>query len=459
MNVLRSLSILLIAVMAVVTSCESDYSFRGDASSIAFSADTLSFDTLIVGKASRTEHLMIYNVSGEDMTISTIYLAGHGSSDYHVNINGSDDECVSGVHLRSGDSLYVFVTVFPRFNADEVYSVTEDDIVVKAGNNTWTSKLWTCFVSAHALSGEISSDTTLTANVPYLIEDSLIVNSNATLTLDEGVEVYCLHGSRIDVRGRLVSCGSVEKPVKFRSSRLERFYSDVPGQWKGISLTQAGSSARMRHTEIAHSVCGISADSATSVELDAVFIRDARQNGLVAYGADVSLVNSVLANSGESLLSVSGGSARVVHSTLAGFFRWDSRFSPAVSISSGDNCPPLHSFLMANSVVVGNQSNELDMPDDIPSDICLFSHCYMRLGTKWHEDTDPRFDAVIVGKEPGFISRETNNYHLTGDSPLIGAASDDYLDIASSDADGLLRNVDGSVEIGAFEYVAEPVAQ
>lgn len=444
--------IAITALIIMMSGCENDYSYRGDAHSISFSADTLSFDTIFAGEASVTGRLMIYNKSGENITIDKIWLKGGKISEYNVNINGASDLEVVNLRMRDGDSLYVFVNVLPKESQD-IYRISEDEICVKAGNNLWSAKLWACGVTARKVTGEIREDTEWTNDMPYVMKEKLIIDSVATLTIREGVEIYCTEGARLEIEGKLKATGTKDNNIVFRGMRRGSFYHDIPGQWDGIYTTVASGCAELRYTEIANATNAMMIDSATTIVMEGVRIRDTKHTGLVAYDAKVRMTNCLIYNCGREMLKIYGGDTKIAHSTLAGYYRWDTRLESGIWVNGEGNCPEVKLFDLRNSVVVGNQSNELEMGEGLTKDNCLVSHCYIRLGTKWKEDTDERFDMVKAGKDPCFKDKEKEDYHLTEESPLIGEADVDVTKNIRYDYDGTDRLEDEKADIGAFEYI------
>lgn len=440
-------SAILFVILSFVA-CESDYSFRGDENSISFSADTLSFDTVFSGNASVTAKLMLYNRSANDMTIDDISLVGGSSSLYNVSINGTAGTHLNGVRLRSGDSLHIFVNIFPPINNIEPYYIAEDDIVATAGTHSWTAHLWACALTAQRISGTISTNTQWQQGVPYLISDTLNIAPNTQLSISEGTEIYMAPAALISIEGSLCISGTRNAPVALRTSRLSSFYSDIPGQWQGIELHGSNATANMTYTQITNATTALQADSATSLRLTDVEIHDAQAYAIDANQANVEVSNCVIYNCGSSLLQIDGGTAKITHCTLVNYYKWNARNVATITVSNNN----LLSFEMLNSVVVGNLSNEIDLADDISAEQCLISHCYIRTNNR-ATDTDERFNVVIIGKEPLFVDKDNNDYHLQDNSPLIDAADAQYSTNLPTDHDGNSRIADDGPDIGAFEIV------
>ena len=179
-DVLKIWSVLCAFVVAiVVSSCTDEREFSTDPSHrLAFSCDTVAFDTLFTDVSSATQILLIYNRNKEDLSISHVAIAGGEMSPYRVNIDGLAGEMFSDLAIRGGDSMYVFVevTVDPR-GQDEPFEV-RDSLQFLLESGIGQQVIFTASgQDATVLRGEvIDTDTRLTAQRPYLIYDSLRVD-------------------------------------------------------------------------------------------------------------------------------------------------------------------------------------------------------------------------------------------------------------------------------------------
>ncbi len=88
------------------------------------------------------------------------------------------------------------------------------------------------------VNGEITSDTTWTANNEYLIQGALFVRTGATLTIQAGTTIFgdqATTGTLVIDRGaRLVAQGDANNPIVFTSSAAAG--SRARGQWGGLIL-------------------------------------------------------------------------------------------------------------------------------------------------------------------------------------------------------------------------------
>ena len=79
----------LFTLHLLFTACSDYESFSSDPSfRLAFSTDTVAFDTLISTIPSSTKTLFVYNYNNDGMRINTIQLEGGTNSRFRVNVDG-----------------------------------------------------------------------------------------------------------------------------------------------------------------------------------------------------------------------------------------------------------------------------------------------------------------------------------------------------------------------------------
>src|SRR5574344_35695 len=105
---------LIIAILAVVIaalpSCIEDDFTTSSSDVLAFSTDTLSFDTVFTGEQTFTRRFLIYNRHKKQLRVERIYLSDMVEGvDFFINVDGNTSKEFSNVEIRGEDSAYVFV--------------------------------------------------------------------------------------------------------------------------------------------------------------------------------------------------------------------------------------------------------------------------------------------------------------------------------------------------------------
>ena len=125
-------------------------------------------------------------------------------------------------------------------------------------------------------------------NSPYWITKDIIVDSNATLTIQGGVHIYFSDSSRIIVKGELNCLGSKSSPILF--SAKDQY-------WKGIIIKTSLKPSVLQFVVVE--------------DVDLANTNDTTQNGAVDIsGANVTISNSIFRNN----KSNNGGAISIMHS-------------------------------------------------------------------------------------------------------------------------------------------------
>ena len=101
------LSILTLGV--VMTSCIEDDFTTSSSDVLAFSCDTVAFDTIITLQGSATQQFVVYNNSKKQINISSIKVAGISDAKFYLNVDGTKGSEFHDIEIRGNDSIYIFV--------------------------------------------------------------------------------------------------------------------------------------------------------------------------------------------------------------------------------------------------------------------------------------------------------------------------------------------------------------
>jgi hypothetical protein len=452
----------------------------------SFSTDTVTFDTIFTTIGSATLHMMVYNNSNRPLVIQSIALAGGEQSFFRLNIDGVSATSQRDIEIPPDDSLYIFiaVTVDPTNLNNPV--VIKDSIVFITQGMQQDVKLIAYGQDVHLINGEIIGTQTWINDKPYLIYNSMAVDTGQVLTILAGTQVYFHRNSSMIIWGTLLVNGTWEQPVVFQNDRLEVFYDAIAGQWGTLYIDPISKGNKINHAIIRNGIAGIqigypSDYQVPELELSNSFILNQSYAGIYAFGADINCYNTVIANcAGAATALLRGGRYRFLHCTLSNNgVLGSSRSGPSVVLTNIFYNPEydeasgqyvyvpvtgdLEEAEFAGSIVYGNLKHELQF---ISTQANLFQysfdHCLVKASEDSIDSNDlEHFRALILNEDPGFMN-DSDRYHLDYRldtlSPAIDAGDPQllltypYLD---TDVSGNLRNADGKPDLGVFERKEE----
>ena len=185
--------LLILSLTIFFGSCVKEEYNDDSLATIAFSTDSIFFDTVFTDVGSTTAYLTIHNPYDDFLKINSIGLGKGSSSQYRINVNGQSADMVRDIELGPKDSLYVLVEVTINPNADNAPFVVQDSLVCNINGKVQDVKLMAWGQNAHYIDGRYNGHiqtTTWTADKPYLIYNSMMVDSLQTLTIEKGTKIY-----------------------------------------------------------------------------------------------------------------------------------------------------------------------------------------------------------------------------------------------------------------------------
>ena len=453
-------------LLGLLTSCEEKGFVDDPSTKLRFSTDTVLFDTLYTTIGSATQRFTVKNPHNKKIQISSIELAGGDNSDYRLNINGKKTSRMMDVKLNARDSLYIFVEVTIDPTNSDNPMVVKDSVVFNTNGNIQDVKLVSWGQDVHLIKDEVLKTQTWTADKPYLVYNSTLVDTQHTLTLEPGTRIHFHRNSRFKVAGTLVSDGTKEDPILFTSDRPEEDYKDIPGQWDGIWLMPGSSNNIIDHTHIKNAIIGIQVDSlanATSptLTLSNTKIEHMTYAGIYARGTHIKAYNNVISDCGAFGIAVTmGGTYEFYHTTIANYWSGSTRNTPSVLLSNyytdknGKEQPgELKKARFNNCIIFGNNTYELGF-DSLPSAAMNYSfeHCLIKTG-QTIDTIDRHYENVIENNDPAFISIEDYDFRLDTLSPAIDAGDVQTGELYPRDILNNSRNTDEAPDLGAYEYI------
>jgi hypothetical protein len=227
---------LFLILIGLFFSCVKENYSNPDSAKLAFSTDTVMFDTVFTTIGSTTQSFRVINPYNQTLLITSIKLVGGDQSSYRLNIDGEITNEAHNVELRPKDSLYIFVEVTINPNGVNQPMIVHDSIVFTLNESLQDVDLVAYGQDFVPIQGETIKTTTWTADKPYLVFDSVVVEKNQMLTILAGTKIHFHSNAYLRIHGAINALGSVEKPIVFQGDRLEEEYYDVPNQWVGILL-------------------------------------------------------------------------------------------------------------------------------------------------------------------------------------------------------------------------------
>lgn len=360
----------------------SEYNVSNDPTlRLAFSTDTLCFDTVFTAQGSATAQMKVYNRNAAALLIDRVWLK-EGKA-YHVNIDGEPDaDKWRNIQINGHDSLYLFIRVeIDPTDQDNPVLVTDQLCFHLASGHTQEVQLEAYGQDVRRIGrkGCGRTDTVsmaFTAERPYLIYDTLIIREN--MDLEAGTTVYMHNGACIYVGGDVTAAGTLTHPIVFRGDRIDRLFDSVPyafagGSWNGIYLQGTETQKyELQYVDILSGNIGLysyndgKGASLPQLTMNGCRIHNHSMYGLVLVNTDATVTNSEISNCASYCVYCAGGKQKFIHTTVASYFGYTSIRIQSVTKSDvaavfidnlSKTMPTTTSFY--NSIITGYLSNQL----------------------------------------------------------------------------------------------------
>lgn len=495
--IIRFATLLVITLsILLLSNCRRDSITTDTSARLAFSTDTLTFDTVFTNIGSTTRGFLVYNNNNQGVNISNIRLAGGENSNFRLNIDGIASFTRNDVEVWAEDSIYVFVEVTIDPLGDNIPYIVEDSVIFETNGNTQVVHL-TAFGQEANFFGEntpngqiigITGDTTWTNDKPYVIFNSVLVNENSKLTIEAGTRIHLFNNSWFFVGGTLEVLGGTDTTdrVCFTGVRLEEFYQDIPGQWNGIYILPQSTNNHIQGATIKNGVVGVYIDSipvngSPNLVIQQSIIQNMFDTGIAGQSASVIAANCLLYNCGQyNFASLLGGFYEFHQCTFANFSNlYIDHENPIIALSNALQGIGPFSYTYArfkNCIIFGGEDDEILFADitntqNDADNFCLrtdpgyevrFQNCLVK--TLCNAD-DPIFDNCVFNpafQDTVFRQRFESNYRLSSVSPAInlGATYGDTTALPVNNGINALLEVDiegtprdvTQPDAGCFEY-------
>ncbi len=460
---------------------------------LAFSVDTLTFDTVFTQRGSATRSIKIYNEHDQFIRISRIWLDPSITGFFRMNVDGIAGNDAVDVEVPPQDSIYVFleVTVDPDRPQSESPFIINDQLNFLTNGNEQRVVLEAWGQNANYLPDlkASGSQSLYTCNLnewvwddprPYVIFGALVIDS-CTLVMPPGTQVY-VHGGFgytsegspyndgilfFFDRGKLRIEGTFEDPVVIQGDRLESSFQDISGQWGRIQLGAQTRGHSINHAIIKNGIIGLLVDSMADLTIRNSQVFNTSSSAIAGYQANITAENCLFHSSGgNNVTIILGGNYDFTYCTLANFGTATEslRATNFTCLDGSVTCNDVIAYPLnmsfTNSIIFGSSRDEISLVDAVgdqdPSFFNYhFENCVVRVDELLDEGGHPDFfefcDPCIQGDGNSilFTDTEAADYHL--DSLSIAEMMAKPVANIRRDLDGVERDLDNP-DIGCYEY-------
>jgi hypothetical protein len=458
-------SLLLIASSLVFLGCRKERFTTDSSAKLAFSNDTVLFDTVFTTIGSTTQYLKVYNRNNDAIKIDKIALRGGSNSQYRINVDGFDGTNFENIEIRGNDSLFIFVEVTIDPGNINTPFIVEDfiDFRVNGNDQTVTLNSWGQDAYFHGGLGELfvlPCNEVWNSDKPHVLYGIVAVDSACVLTINAGTQVYCHAKSGLYVyKSNIKVNGIIGNEVVFQGDRLESFYADQPGQW-GIQLdfiVESGGAPTVAsisrggiwiyqspdsdidYAIMKNGTMGIQVDTTGVAYSSGQFSTTIRNTkivnmsgiGLWTQGGSVQGINLLVANCGEACGYFSiGGKYKFDNCTFGNYWNFGTRTGPAFLLNNyyedvNENLQvrPLINSSFTNCIMYGNNAllndfNEFVFDLNTPEEQQVtFNSCL--IDSDINVDADNRFTNCVNGIAPPFCDAINFNFQLSSNSSTV----------------------------------------
>jgi hypothetical protein len=509
---MRKLIILFITGLTLLlSSCRQDFVFEPSNGELKFSRDTVYLDTVFTNIGSSTYNLKVYNKSNKDIKIPTIKL-GKTNSKYRMTVDGMTgiDEDGNGigdgrefhdVELLAKDSMYVFIEVTADVaSANPTDFLYTDQIQFDSGDNFQKVELVTLIQDAYFLYPKIIDDQGHTEMLtigedeiygffldendpingneyewnntkPYVVYGYGAVPNGKTLNIHPGARVHFHADSGLIVGngGSLKIDGTYENEVIIEGDRLEPDFSDIPGQWGTIWLTDGSTNNEIKHCTIKNSTVGLLIDNndGTDVKIENTQIYDASAIGIYAKTAKIRAQNLVINGAGTASLACTlGGDYEFKHCTINNTSSGGRQVAVLIDnyyTDSATNQQVAYSLQKANfynCIIFGQSTIELSIKKSTDTVVTwnnpLFQKCQIKYNSNTANELYDYFmndtSQVIKNKNPDFLDPRKNKLMIGNDSDAKDFGNDLSIGNDIINTPRVLPNID----LGAYQHITFP---
>lgn len=470
--------------------CSPEEMIKEEGFDLAFSTDTLRFDTVFTELGSATRILKVYNRENERISIGKIEIDGAFKDKFRMNVDGTPGNVIENVEIEGNDSLYIFceVVIDPDEDVSASPFVIESQIRFQTQDREQSILLEAWGQNANYIPNRFSKgtlnllqgDNIWNDPKPYVIYGWLFID-NGVLTIPAGTHIY-IHGGLVrdttignynDGRiwvlenGQLNIEGTAENPVVIEGDRLEEGFENEIGQWYGIHFGANSRGNTMSYTTIRNSFWSVYVDSLADLTVEQSQFYNTIAPAVIGRHANIRMDNCLIYNSfGNAFQVLHGGDYELNYCTVASYgvdavALALSNFICYVQGNIGCELGGVYRLnaQFNNSIFFGSKDSEIILVDAIEDGRngfrYNFENCIVRVDEEFLEDYPDFYDYCencprdLDRNTPLFVEPNDDNYRL--DSLSVA------LDIAVP-IDGIEIDIEGkhrgdNPDIGCFERI------
>ena len=320
----------IVACALALYACKADRISDDPSMQLTFQQDTVRFDTVFTGFGSATQVMKIYNHNDYGIRISSVRLTS--GKYFHINLDGEPQPAyMSGIEVRGGDSLYLFITVEIDPSAEDMPVLVEDAVEFDYNSRRQSLVLEAIGQNVHLVQSPHRRTNCYRAvefdnDRPYLIYDSLFVYGN--VTIKPGARLYFHQGASLWCYGNVTAEGNESQPISLLGDRLDRVFEHVPysvtsGQWGGWCIldTMGGNHTyELKHVHISGANWGLVVENGSTLTLDHCKIHNHLRYGLAIENVDSKVTNTEISNVARNCVYLAGGEHTWNYTTVANYF-------------------------------------------------------------------------------------------------------------------------------------------
>ncbi len=487
------LAILLVAFL--VTGCDKEEYNTSPDFRLAFSTDTVSFDTIFQSIGSATQIMKVYNRSDEFVTIDRISVIDSCDNydPFRLNVDGISGSTVRDIEIGPNDSAFVFVEV--TIDPEQICSALELGVIEFSVNGNqqyvtlfaygldaifYTPTVFpTNGLPAYTLIDSTPGATiTWTAEKPIVVYGYALVDEGQRLIVEPGTQVYFHQGSGLWIfeGGSIQAGGPGGEAVVFQGDRLEEFFDEEPGQWDRIWILGGTENNSFENTIIKNNFIGIQVEPSpfdpdisnslvsNRLILKNVAIRNNSVAGIFSRNYRIEAENLLVSAGGQNLLAATGaGQYRFDQCTFANNWSASTRQTPAVFLtnlyqvdSQTLGVGNILNSRFRNCIFYGNGLNEFGFDFETASasiDLSI-DHTLIRMQEDDFLELDQSYfdDGIFVGFDPGFVNFSGGDFRLREDA-FVRSKGTSQGGLPNFDIIGTPYN--NPRPLGCFEYLPE----